>query len=1288
MTSSSVLLTCLCVALGIHCQGQSATQYVEGDAIVTFKATASLDKAKRVLQSKSMAFTRHFDRLSARSRKQTGLVRDRYKTTAQLIADLKNDASVESAEPNYVRWITAAPNDTRFAEMWALQNTGQAVDGTSGTASADIKFIGARAMARTPQSEIVVGIIDTGVDYVHPDLAPNIWVNSLETPGNSIDDDGNGYVDDVHGYDFASGDADPADSGHHGTHVAGTVAAVGDNTAGVIGVNEKTKLIALKVSTNGTSITTSAVIEALEYATALKTRGVNLVALNGSYGGGGSSAAESAAIKAAGDLGILFCVAAGNETTNNDTTPTYPANYRLANMIVVAATDQNDALASFSNYGATTVDIAAPGSNILSTAPSAATFQAGGTTYSTLPLSFTGTTPGLSCTLVDCGIGDTGDFPSSVAGNIAFIQRGTLTFSTKVTNAMAAGATAAIIYNNVPGNFNGTLQTAGDWIPSYAISQADGQTILAALPMTGSIVMAGAYEFLQGTSMASPHVAGAVAFAAMNHPNETMAVRRQRILSGVDAKPALKNKVISGGRLNLLRVADSNTNAIPDWQDEINAITPAITTASPLPLAAIGDVYTLTLESIKGSQPYSYTVESGSLPDGLTLASDGIISGMPKTPGTATFTLRVTDTESRFSSREFSLTVVTKPVVTTSSLLAGGTVGTAYSLALAATDGTAPYSWTISSGDLPPGVSLTSDGALSGLLTAAGSFEFTVKVSDANHLKAQQALTVQVVESPITITSANHLPYGVQGLAYSTTLAAQGGNEPYTWTLASGTLPTGLSLKPHGVLNGTPTVAGSYRFTALVQDTADITSACTFKIEISAKYLVPVVNVDTLGSTLIGVPYSHAFTASNYPKNYAMSGLPTGLTCVAATGVISGRPLASGTFQVKVRAINPGGSSAIVTMPLVVLARPTTAVGSFTGIISRHATTNANLGSRLTLTTTATGYYTVKVATGTTTQGAVGYMAATAPQISATVGTSLLTLSLDETTSLISGTHGAATVTGWQSIWNARTRPATHHLGYYSVGIDLADSGDDGALGIPQGSGYATFSVTTAGTLAVAGWTADGQPIVSAGFIGPNGEIAVHTSLYRHLGSISGTLTLAEDVSGLVANNTASGTLTWLKPTTITRTYPTTFGPLNLSVYGKYLAPKSIGSTVLGLPTTGTASLAFADGGLHLAGMDPDIAAFSYSSSYAATLPTFASGNNPAKTTLAINRSTGAISGTFTLAEATPLLARIVAYRGQIVRPASGNRLAVGYFLLPQIPLVGETIRTSPILSGGALISQ
>ena len=1267
--------------------GQTATEYVEGDVIVTFKAGATLDQAKGVLKGRAMSFTKRFDRLSARRGKQMGLVRDGAKTTAQLIADLKADAKVESVEPNYLRWVRAVPNDTRFAEMWALRNTGQAVDGVTGTSGADIQYVAAHAMARPAAAEVVVGIIDTGVDYLHPDLAANIWTNPLEIAGNSIDDDSNGYVDDVRGYDFASGDANPADSGDHGTHVAGTVAAVGDNNSGVIGVNDKAKLLPLKVSTNGTSITTSAVLDALEYATALKTRGVNIVALNGSYGGGGYSAAESAAIQAAGDAGIVFCVAAGNETTNNDSTPTYPASYHLANMIVVAATDQKDALASYSNYGATSVDIAAPGTNILSTEPSTLSFQAGGVTYSATALTFSGTTTGLTGTLVDCGIGNTGDFPSSVSGNIALIQRGTLTFSTKVTNAMAAGAIAAIIYNNVPGNFSGTLQTAGGWIPAYSISQADGATIKAGLPMTGGLVMTETYQFLDGTSMATPHVAGAVALAAMNHPDETVAARRQRILNSATAKTGLAGKVATGGRLNLLRVVDSDANNIADWQDELIAQTPVMITTSPLPLAVVGTAYSLTLVSEHGTSPYTYTVDVADLPDGLSLSEDGILAGTPEAAGSYSFDITVLDDVGHSSTSSFTVSVVTKPAISTTSPLPQGIVGTEYAQAFTVNGGTAPYEWSISSGELPPGLSLGTDGALSGLPLEAGSFAFTVVVQDAHELSAQMVIEIEVIESPITITSAQGLPYGVKGAAYAAALHASGGTEPYTWSLKSGALPAGLTLNAAGQITGTPTAAGSFAFTAQIEDDEAITSARLFTLEISSTYVAPVVNTDTLGSVMIGVPYSHTFTATNYPKSFSITGLPSGLKYVAATGVVSGRPLAAGTFPIKVKAINPGGSSVIVTMPLEVEARPTGTVGTFMGLVARDAAANAGLGSRLSLTTTGTGYYTVKVTTGASTRSAVGYLEASAPQLTIPLGTSLLSLTLDATANSISGTHGAAAVTGWRSVWNAKTNPATSRAGYYSVGLDLADVADQGVESIPQGSGFATFSVTTAGTLTVSGRTADGQVITTAGFVGQDGQIAVHTSLYAHLGSITGNLTLTGDTGSGLQENTASGTLTWLKPTNTSRTYGTTFGPLNLSVFGKYLAPNRT-SLVLGLPAAGTAALTFSDGGLHLSAVDPDVSAFTYGSNYAVTMPTFASGGNPAKATLSINRNTGAVSGTFTLVETVPALTRKVAFVGQIVRPASGSRRAAGYFLLPQIPLSGQTIRTSPILSGGMQVSQ
>ena len=542
----------------------AAADYVEGEVLVTFKATTDLPAAHQVLHAHTLALAKHFKELSFHRHRQTGLVRGTGRTTAALIADLKQDAAVETVEPNYLRWATAAvpTNTTLFAQMWGLQNTGQLVNGTAGTAGDDIRFASAWNAASLAAGEVVVAVIDTGVDYTHPDLVSNLWTNASEIPGNSLDDEGNGYVDDYYGYDFAGNLPSPMDSGLHGTHVSGTIAATGI-PVGVVGVNNRAKIMALKASSDGNTFTDAAIIEAIQYATMMKGRGVNIVAINASFGGGSSSSTESAAIQAAGNAGIIFCAAAGNSSANNDTTPTYPASYRLANMIVVAASDQNDALASFSDYGATTVDLAAPGVNILSTVPlsragTTASVQQVGGAYLANALTYSGVTTGITAMVVDCGLGYPTNFPLGVNGNIALINRGTLTFAAKVTNAMAAGARAAIIYNNLTGNFLGTLGSSNNWIPTVSISQADGQALRALLPVTATVVNTvdptQIYQYLDGTSMATPHVAGAVAFAAMNYPSETVAQRIQRILAGVDAVAGLQAKVRTGGRLNLSRI--------------------------------------------------------------------------------------------------------------------------------------------------------------------------------------------------------------------------------------------------------------------------------------------------------------------------------------------------------------------------------------------------------------------------------------------------------------------------------------------------------------------------------------------------------------------------------------------------------------------------------------------------------------------------------------------------------------------------------------------------------------
>src|SRR5579859_6031270 len=555
-----------------------ATEYVEGDAIVAFKPSVSLAGAQLALTGHSLGWRKHFAEFSRQWGKQTGLVHANNRTTAQLIAELKNDPDVETAEPNYLRWVTTAPpNDAFFTNLWALQNTGQTISGSSGpitgTAGDDIRFIPAWALAQQPgTNRPAVAVIDTGVDYRHPDLASNIWINTGENPTNGLDNDGDGYVNDYYGYDFADNRPDPIDSGFHGTHVAGTIAAVGNNSMGVIGVDYQARIMSLRASIDGNSLPDSAIISAIQYATMMKGRGVNVVAINESFGGGGSNSTERAAMVSAGNTGIIFCVAAGNSSSDNDTTLTYPADYRLGNMIVVAATDPNDALASFSNFGTNTVDLGAPGVNILSLLPIApgvppegvvfSQVQQGPTIYSANDMTFSGVTTGLTATVYACGLGNLTDFPAAVSNNIALIQRGTLTFSNKVLNAMAAGARAAIIYNNAAGNFNGTLGGTNDWIPAVSLSQADGLALQTNAPAT---VVHGLYEYLDGTSMATPHVSGAVAFAAMNFPSETVTQRVQRIVTNADVVAGLQGLVHNSGRLNLQRIVDTDGNGLPDW---------------------------------------------------------------------------------------------------------------------------------------------------------------------------------------------------------------------------------------------------------------------------------------------------------------------------------------------------------------------------------------------------------------------------------------------------------------------------------------------------------------------------------------------------------------------------------------------------------------------------------------------------------------------------------------------------------------------------------------------------
>ena len=283
-------------------------------------------------------------------------------STATAVAQLAARPGVAYVEPNFVLAVepvepAAIPNDPMFAQQWALDNTGQ----TGGTPGADVDAVRAWDLA-TGNDGVVVALIDTGLDFAHPDLAPQAWTNPGEIPANGIDDDANGFIDDVRGWDFVNGDADPADDQGHGTFLAGSMGAVGNNAVGITGVAWTLRIAPVKSLNASGSGTTAQAILAVDYATRI---GADVILAG--WGGGAFSQALHDVIAAAGVAGIPFVTPAGASGGNIDVSPVYPASYALANVLAVAATDANDGLASFSSWGPMTVDLGAPGVGIVTT---------------------------------------------------------------------------------------------------------------------------------------------------------------------------------------------------------------------------------------------------------------------------------------------------------------------------------------------------------------------------------------------------------------------------------------------------------------------------------------------------------------------------------------------------------------------------------------------------------------------------------------------------------------------------------------------------------------------------------------------------------------------------------------------------------------------------------------------------------------------------------------------------------------------------------------------------------
>ncbi|MDQ7786489.1 MAG: S8 family serine peptidase [Thermodesulfovibrionales bacterium] len=356
-------------AQSILAEIENGGQYKDGELLVKFKSGVKAASSSAVHKTVGASVVRKYTIIPTLEHVKLpkGL------SVKDAVMQYMANQNVEYAEPNYIRKTeTIIPNDTYFANQWSFWNTGQYAYGTAG---ADIKMAAGWDVT-IGSGDITIAVLDTGIDYGHNDLVWNIWRNLGEMScTDAVDNDGNGYLNDCTGWNFIDNNNDPMDDYGHGTHVAGVIGAKGNNSTGIAGVMWLTNMMALKVCDVNGSCDVGAEIAAIDYAITMKNNhGVNVRAMNASFGGGNFSTSEYQAIDRANVAGILFVASAGNGGgdgvgDNNDVMPMYPASYNLPNIISVAATDQDDRRVSFSNFGPTSVDVAAPGTYIFSTVP-------------------------------------------------------------------------------------------------------------------------------------------------------------------------------------------------------------------------------------------------------------------------------------------------------------------------------------------------------------------------------------------------------------------------------------------------------------------------------------------------------------------------------------------------------------------------------------------------------------------------------------------------------------------------------------------------------------------------------------------------------------------------------------------------------------------------------------------------------------------------------------------------------------------------------------------------------
>jgi thermitase len=585
----------------------SQRRFVPGEVVVRFRPGVGAQGHASVLEALDASTKRKLPLLPG-----VQLIRIGAETVPEAVASFERQPQVLYAEPNFLYTIDAPPNDPLFSDLWGLKNTGQSVNGMSGTPDADIDAPAAWNVT-TGSSSVTVGVVDTGVAYDHPDLSPNIWTNSGESGGgketNGIDDDGNGFVDDWRGWDFVDADNDPHDFNGHGSSVAGTIGAQGDNGQGIVGVNWNVGLMPVRSCDATGTCNSIDVASGIAYAAA---NGAKVV--NGSFGFSDFSTVMLEAIEDSPNT--LFVVAAGNDSADNDIEPHYPCAFGTPNIVCVAATDQFDKLAYFSNFGFSSVDLGAPGVSVLSPVPAygspifnenfespiGATWTTGGTNDSWARTDEASNGGSFSLTDSPSGeyLNDTDSFartvsPFSLAGQsgcrldwrdqTALADEDILYVEASTTSSFTAPSTIGAGWTGSTGPFSPPFSHSA----SLSLSALDGASevfIRFRLESDSSITDDGVhiddvevrclsstftgneFEFHDGTSMASPHVTGAAALIWAQEPGASVAEVKNALLSTAEAKASLAGKTVTGGRLNANLAVGGNPFEEPEEKEE------------------------------------------------------------------------------------------------------------------------------------------------------------------------------------------------------------------------------------------------------------------------------------------------------------------------------------------------------------------------------------------------------------------------------------------------------------------------------------------------------------------------------------------------------------------------------------------------------------------------------------------------------------------------------------------------------------------------------------------------